>query len=122
MAEMLEGGAGVRFSLRFDPMRAGFDRTLVSFPVSALICRLLGWSNNSSQGRSPESVVVVAAAVALYFSALFLPAQQPRRRRLTASAMARPNSGMQLVFFNFSSKLLIVSDIHTLIDLMRLWV
>ncbi|VAH61269.1 unnamed protein product [Triticum turgidum subsp. durum] len=85
------GGAGLLFSLRFDPMRAGFDRALASFPVSALISRLLGWGKNSGQGR-PQGAVMVAAAVALYAAALFVPDQQPRRRRLAASAAARPTS------------------------------
>ncbi|VAH77107.1 unnamed protein product [Triticum turgidum subsp. durum] len=85
------GGAGLLFSLRFDPMRAGFDRALASFPVSALISRLLGWGKNSGQGR-PQGAVMVAAAVALYAAALFVSDQQPRRRRLAASAAARPTS------------------------------
>jgi hypothetical protein len=107
MGEMEEGGiggAGLRFFLRFDPMRTGFDRTLVSLPASALISRLLGWTENSGQGR-PQGSAVVAAAVAVYFSALFVSDQQhrrPRRRRLAASAVDRPNSGMQLVFSCFS--------------------
>uniref|UniRef100_N1QT49 Uncharacterized protein n=1 Tax=Aegilops tauschii TaxID=37682 RepID=N1QT49_AEGTA len=85
------GGAGLLFSLRFDPMRAGFDPTLASFPVSALISRLLGWGKNSGQGR-PQGAVMVAAAVALYVAALCASDQQPRRRRLAASAAARPTS------------------------------
>ncbi|KAI4973053.1 hypothetical protein ZWY2020_011312 [Hordeum vulgare] len=86
------GGAGLIFSLRFDPMRAVFDRTLASFPVSALISRLLGWSKSSGQG-TPKGSVMVAAAVALYAAALFVSDQQPRRRRLAASAAAaRPTS------------------------------
>ncbi|CAM0881470.1 unnamed protein product [Alopecurus aequalis] len=89
------GGVGPRFSLLFDPMRAGFDRTLVSVPVSALISRLLGWSKNNNQGR-PQGSVMVAAAAAVYFAALFVSDQQtrrPRRRRLAASAMAaRPRA------------------------------
>uniref|UniRef100_A0ACD5VQL0 Uncharacterized protein n=1 Tax=Avena sativa TaxID=4498 RepID=A0ACD5VQL0_AVESA len=90
------GGAGLGFSPRFDPMRAGFDPTLVSVPLSALISRLLGWSKKSSQGRKlPQGSAMVAAAVAVYFAALFLSDQQPRRprrRRLPAYAVERPNS------------------------------
>lgn len=88
------GEAGLRFSLRFDPMRAGFDHTLVSLPVSALISRFLGWGKNSSQGR-PQGPAMVAAAVAVYFTALFVSDQhvrRPRRRRLAASALEKPNS------------------------------
>lgn len=106
------GGAGLIFSLRFDPMRASFDRTLASFPVSALISRLLGWSKKSSQGR-PQGSVVVAAAVALYVAALFVSDQQPRRRRrrLAASAAARPTSGMQLVSLVDRTLVLIICDL-----------
>ncbi|KAM0864328.1 hypothetical protein ACQ4PT_043944 [Festuca glaucescens] len=89
------GGAGLGFSLRFDPMRAGFDRALVSFPASALISRLLGWTENSSQGRPPHGSAVVAAAVAVYLAARFVSDQQPRhhrRRRLAASAVDKLNS------------------------------
>ncbi|KAM0844099.1 hypothetical protein ACQ4PT_057298 [Festuca glaucescens] len=89
------GGAGLGFSLRFDPMRAGFDRALVSLPASALISRLLGWTENSSQGRPPHGSAVVAAAVAVYLAARFVSDQQPRRprrRRLAASAVDKPNS------------------------------
>ncbi|KAM3355419.1 hypothetical protein ACQJBY_025912 [Aegilops geniculata] len=78
---------GLIFSVQFDPVRAGFDPTLISFPV-----RLLGWSNNSGRGRPQESVMVVAAAVALYVAAIFVSRQQPPRRRLAASAAARPTS------------------------------
>ena len=95
------GGAGLRCSLRFDPMGTGFDPTLLSVPVSALIGRLLGWSKNSSQVR-PQGPVMVAAAAAVYFAALFVSDQQtrrPRRRRLAASAVEKPNSGMQLLVF-----------------------
>ncbi|XP_044345945.1 uncharacterized protein [Triticum aestivum] len=83
---------GLIFSAQLDPMRAGFDPTLISFPVPALISRLLGWSNNSGQGRPQGFVMVAAAAVALYVAALFVSGQQPRRRRLAASAAARPTS------------------------------
>uniref|UniRef100_A0ACD5VIA1 Uncharacterized protein n=1 Tax=Avena sativa TaxID=4498 RepID=A0ACD5VIA1_AVESA len=82
------GGAGLRFSLRFDPMRAGVDPSLVSVRLSALISRLLGW-------RRPQGSVMVAAAVAVYFAALLVSDQQPRRprrRRLATSAVDRPNS------------------------------
>ncbi|KAF7040841.1 hypothetical protein CFC21_050715 [Triticum aestivum] len=87
---------GLIFSVQFDPMRAGFDPTLISFPVPSLISRLLGWSNNSGQGRPQGSVMVVAAAVALYVAVLFVSGQQPRRRRLAASAAARPTSAVRL--------------------------
>lgn len=95
------GGGVLGFSLRFDPMRTGFDRALVSLPASVLISHLLGWTENISQGRSLGSAVV-AAIVAVYLAARFVSDQQPRLRCLAASVVHKPNSGMQPVFSGFS--------------------
>ncbi|XP_062203130.1 uncharacterized protein LOC133905379 isoform X2 [Phragmites australis] len=101
------GGDGLRFSLRFGPGEAGFDRTLLGVSLSELFGRLVGWSKNGQRrgstvtmeegGESAAAAVSIGAgaAVAICLAALYTSDQRPRRarrRRLSASAMARPNS------------------------------
>ncbi|XP_040381978.1 protein SOGA3-like isoform X2 [Oryza brachyantha] len=54
------GDGGLRFSLQFDPGKPGLGRTLLGFPVSALLSHLLGWSSSSRQGTGEGSMAMAA--------------------------------------------------------------
>jgi hypothetical protein len=92
---------GDRRDPRWLPPPLLFTWLCASCPISSL----LGWTGNSNQGRPPGSTVV-AATVAVYLAVRLVSDQQPRRhcrRCLAASAVDKPNSGMQGVFSCFSS-------------------
>ncbi|KAF0916302.1 hypothetical protein E2562_005905 [Oryza meyeriana var. granulata] len=109
MEEKNNGGDDLRFFLQFDPGKLGLDRTLLDFPVSALLSHLLGWSKSSSSssqgamaeggGETAAGVAVLASAFAVYLVSMYASdhrqVRRPRRRRRLAglnSAATRPRA------------------------------